>query len=85
MTTPNQASVSTAARPSTDTTVAEFGPLDHGDEEKNVAVKQENSTSDSDNDEDTDDQRIMNAAWGRRGKVWMWVGYVCISSVFGYC
>lgn len=42
------------------------------DEEKMQTV-QENPPTDSENEEE--DQQILNAAWGKHGKVGMWIGY----------
>lgn len=71
-------SVGTAARPSADTTVAEISST-LGDEEKNAVDQHDhqyqNDRGDDDDDDDTS-QKIMNAAWGRHGKIYMWIGYV---------
>lgn len=68
-----QGSVGTASRPSTDTTVAEI---------PGTIVDEENPGNLDDNEPQPDDedhqnsQDILNIAWGRHGKIYMWIGYV---------
>lgn len=76
MATPNQASVGTAARPSTDTTLSHLEPHGLADEEKNVG-DEEDPNSPSESDSETTSQKLMNVAWGPRGKIYMWIGYAC--------
>lgn len=76
MAAPNQASVGTAARPSTDTTLSHLEPHEMADGEKNVG-DEENPCSPSESDSETTSQNLMNVAWGPRGKIYMWIGYAC--------
>lgn len=77
MAVPQQGSVGTAARPSADTTVAEISTT-LVDEEKNAVDQRDHQHQNDRGDDDDDDtsQKIMDAAWGRHGKVYMWIGYV---------
>lgn len=77
MAVPNQASVGNAARPSTDTTMSHVEPPQLADEEMNV-VDKEDTALPSESDSETKSQRLMDVAWGRRGKLYMWIGYAWV-------
>ncbi|KIV95602.1 hypothetical protein PV10_03233 [Exophiala mesophila] len=81
MAVPDQASVGNAARPSTDTTMSHVEPPQLADEEMNVADK-EDTASPSESDSETESQRLMDVAWGRRGKLYMWIGIALIWTIF---
>jgi hypothetical protein len=74
MTFSQQGSVGTAARPSTDTAVAEI-PGTIGDEEKNP-VGLDDHLPQADLEGDRNVQEILNTAWGKHGKIYMWIGFV---------
>lgn len=73
MTFSQQGSVGTAARRSTDTAVAEIRST-IGDEEKNP-VDVDDHQPQTDHEDNKMSQKILNAAWGRHGKIYMWIGY----------
>lgn len=76
--------LSVDGRPSNDSSLAAtLVTALHDDDEKNQAamdVPQPAPDTDTDteneNDNDNDGQKILDVAWGRHGKVWMWIGYV---------
>ncbi|KEF63827.1 uncharacterized protein A1O9_01805 [Exophiala aquamarina CBS 119918] len=67
-----QGSVGTASRPSTDTAVAEI-PRDIVDEEK-PPIDLNNNQPQSDHEDQQHSQDILNTAWGKHGKTYMWIG-----------
>lgn len=82
MAVPRQGSVGTAARPSADTAVAEISSTP-GDEEKN-AVGRNSNQDQNDLEEEENNQQIMTAAWGRHGKIYMWIGFVLLGAKHNY-
>ncbi len=63
--------MSSEAPPSSDTTIAVATPWELDGEEKHASgQEQPNAGTDSDDE----DQTILSNAWGRQGKVWMWIG-----------
>ena len=70
-----------APRPSNDTTIAAAIAPGLGDEEKNPASRQ---SPQSHPDSDSESKKILDTAWGKRGKLWMWLGYAMASSAIEY-
>nr|KAK5448244.1 hypothetical protein LTR18_001332 [Exophiala xenobiotica] len=78
---PRQGRWSSEAQPPSATTIAVTAPLGLDDEEKH-AVGQEQPNAEPTSDDE--DQRILSTAWGRRGKVWMWIGELDHTTVYNY-
>lgn len=72
-----QVTVSSERRSSSATAVTITISPELVDEEKQPASQRHTSCeSQRDKEIEEDEQNILNAAWGRHGKIWMWVGYV---------
>jgi hypothetical protein len=63
---------SAEARPEHETTIAASIASAVVDEEK-IQSTEDRVHSDSENDDDNQD--ALDAAWGKHGRVWMWIGY----------
>ncbi|ETI26155.1 hypothetical protein G647_02932 [Cladophialophora carrionii CBS 160.54] len=70
---------SAEARPSNETTIAASIASAVVDEEKNQATD-DRVQSDSENEDDN--QEALDAAWGKNGRVWMWIGIALMWTIF---
>ncbi|KIV84982.1 hypothetical protein PV11_00727 [Exophiala sideris] len=74
-----QGSVSPESSSSRATTCTVTFPPEGMDEEKQPGSQRQ---SVPESDSETDDEEILDTAWGRHGKIWMWIGIALMWTIF---